>query len=106
METRTINQVKVYVLAMNPVTDRAERADNVAIATDREKLVAWYKDQLANETWVDGTFRKVFKKGSQLEWYNPLGDLSESFESMFGHGIHELWINEDVYRDLNIYKVD
>lgn len=106
METRTITQVKVYVLSMNPVTDRAERNDNVAIATEREKLIDWYKQQFAEEVWQDDRFRKSFKKGSPLEWYNKLDDAELTGEhSLFGHGIHEMWINEDVYRDVNIFKI-
>ncbi len=90
METRTIQQVKVYCLIMNPVTDRAESGRISVMSFDKDRLVKFYEDEIV-ESYDDDRFRKVFRKGGPLEWYNPLWTL-ESIDS-FGHGLREEWID-------------
>ena len=67
METRTITQVRIYTLALNPMAGRAEERRIVALSTDYNKLVAWYRDQMVPE-WRDGLWYKYFRQGSPLEW--------------------------------------
>lgn len=90
METRTIQQVKVYCLIMNPMTDRAESGRISVMSFDKDRLVKFYEDEIS-EPYDDDRFRKVFKKGGPLEWYNPLWTL-EGVDS-FGHGLREEWID-------------
>lgn len=92
MITRNVEQVKVFKLILNPMTDRAESGRIVAIAYDRDEMVAWYNSQLADEVYQDGQWNKSFKKGSQLEWFNPVFELDEI--DMFGHGIHWEWAEQ------------
>ena len=89
METRTIQQVKVYFLIMNPVTDRAESGRIAMMSTSRQDLITAYENQQV-VPYDDGNFRKVFKQGGPLEWFNPVW----TFEGVdtFGHGLSEDWV--------------
>lgn len=60
----------MWLLQLNPVTDRFERLDLVARADSKEALDEFLKAQTV-ETYMDGQFRKNFKKDGPLEWYNP-----------------------------------
>ena len=90
METRTVQQVKIYCLIMNPVTDRAESGRISVMSFDKDRLIKFYEGEIV-ESYNDDRFRKVFKKGGPLEWYNPLWTL-EGIDS-FGHGLREEWID-------------
>lgn len=87
METRTIEQVKVYKLLLNPMPANFEKVNMVAIAYDIEKLKKWYEN-LKVEPYQDGNWHKVFKKGSKLEWNNPI-EYSD-----YG-GIEEEWTTQE-----------
>jgi len=90
METRLVEQVKVYFLIMNPVTDRAESGKIAMMSTSRQDLITAYENELV-AIYDDGNFRKVFKQGGPLEWYNPVW----TFEGVdtFGHGLSEDWVD-------------
>lgn len=91
METRTINQVKIYSLAMNPMTQRTEASSITAMSYDKQALIDFYNRE-AVEQYRDDTWAKSFRKGSLLEWFNPL----YSFEvGHYGHGIRESWMDTD-----------
>ncbi len=92
METRVVQQVKVYYLIMNPVTDRAESGRITMMSTIRQNLITSYENELV-AVYDDGNFRKVFKQGGPLEWYNPVW----TFEGVdpFGHGLSEDWVDMD-----------
>lgn len=90
METRLVEQVKVYFLIMNPVTDRAESGRIAMMSTSRENLITAYENEHV-AVYDDGNFRKVFKQGGPLEWYNPVW----TFDGVdpFGHGLSEDWVD-------------
>ena len=90
METRTIEQVKVYCLVMNPMTDRAESGRIAALSFEKDRLISFYEGEIT-ESYNDDRFRKVFKKNGPLEWFNPVW----SFEGLdsFGHGLMEDWVD-------------
>lgn len=90
MEIRTITQGKIYYLVMNPVTDRAESGKITVMSDTKQRLIDFYNEQHV-PVYDDGNFRKVFKQGGPLEWYNPVW----SFDGLdtFGHGIHVDWID-------------
>lgn len=96
METRTITQVRVYKLILNPMTANAEAGEIVAISTDYQKLVDWYESQKAPEMWRDGRWNKTFAEGSPLEWYNP-DNIELNAPSCFGQGIRDEWVKEETY---------
>ena len=101
METRTriIEQTKIYKLICNPVTGQAEEATICAISTDYNALVNWYKEQLADEPYRDDRYLKQFKKGSRLEWYNPVF-LVLNNTSTFGHGITDEWVDTKTLQEV------
>lgn len=90
METRLVEQVKVYFLIMNPVTDKAESGRIAMMSTSRQDLITAYENEQV-AIYDDGNFRKVFKQGGPLEWYNPVW----TFEGVdpFGHGLSEDWVD-------------
>ena len=91
METRTINQVKLYILTMNPITDRTESGRIAAMSYSKQALIDFY-NQESVERYEDDNWSKSFRKGGLLEWLNPL----YSFEiGHYGHGIREEWANVD-----------
>lgn len=91
METRTINQVKLYILTMNPITGRTENGEITAISYSKQALIDFHNRESV-ENYRDDTWSKSFRKGSLLEWFNPL----YSFEiDYYGHGIREEWANVD-----------
>ncbi len=90
METRTLEQVKVWKLILNPMTSNCEVANIVALSPNKEELIKWVKDQLAPEPYLDERWSKVFKKGSPLEWYNNVLDL-EAEPDYYDQGISSEW---------------
>ena len=90
METRLVEQVKIYCLIMNPVTDRAESGQISMMSFDKDRLLKAYESELV-EGYKDDYYHKVFKKGGPLEWFNPLWSV-DGIDS-FGHGLREEWID-------------
>lgn len=96
LETRNITEVKVWILQLNNMRDpKIEISRIVAISDSREKLENWYNEQ-KTEAWTDESepgkkWGKSFKKGSELEWYNPVSFIKGPPDS-FGHGIYFQWI--------------
>ena len=110
METRQITQVYMHTLILNPMTGKLESQQLFAVSFEREKLVEFYTNERDPKgTWTDDEsgvedyvgklkgYHKVFRKGSKLEWANPVnGDLSVPIEqSSFGHGLSGEWISEE-----------
>lgn len=100
MEMRTINQVKFYVLYLNPVTGRCEDSIPIAASPDYEKLVDWYNNQKCEIYHDSDGYNKSFEKGSSLEYYNPTNISIVNPDSLFGHGIFEQWLTVDT--ELNV----
>lgn len=90
METRVVEQVKVYYLIMNPMTDRAESGRIAMMSTEKDRLISHYKNELVSP-YNDDRFRKVFKKSGPLEWFNPV--LTMEGVDTFGHGLAEDWVD-------------
>lgn len=93
METRTVQQVLIHKLIMNPMTGRTEDANLVAWSTDKNSLINWYNNELESEPYSDGNWHKTFKKESHLEWYNPIYDLEKL--DHYGQGVQKEWVNEE-----------
>jgi hypothetical protein len=65
-----------YALLLNDMRQpNIENIQVVKVADTKQELVDWYNAQLAGEPWHDGRWHKSFKSGSELEWYNPHGNL-------------------------------
>lgn len=96
METRTIVEVRIFVLVLNTF-GRAEECEVVAVSDDYDRLVNWYLDQFADDPYREEGFYKTFKKGSFIEYNNPCGSLKLNDIRPFGHGIHDEWVSKDTY---------
>lgn len=65
-----------YGLVLNDMrSSNIENIECVKVSNNRQELVDWYKEQLADTPYRDENWDKVFKKGSQLEWYNPTNNI-------------------------------
>lgn len=114
METRVLTQVKIYILVMNPMMGHTENRSAVAMSFEKEKLHQWYQDQIC-DPWTDEgensfeptgdmggyynehhIWRKYFRRGSPLEWFNPIFDENLS---IYGHGVDHCWVNEDMLEE-------
>lgn len=91
METRAQQEVKVYSLHLNPMTANFEKANMVAASFNREDLMKWYEG-LKVEPYQDERWHKTFKKGSKLEWYNPI-EWSDHC------GVDEQWVTMDAIKN-------
>lgn len=100
METREIVQVRVYLLILNSIYDRAESGDICAISTDYDALVLWYYEQLADEPYRDGRYYKVFRPDSYLVAYNRVDSLELNDLNPWGQGICDKWISYDEYENI------
>lgn len=87
--------MRVIILALNRIADRAESLEIVAVSDDYLKLLYWYTDQLAYVPYQDHIandyYNKYFTRGSALEWFNPApsrmapeftGTLEEGFNAV------------------------
>lgn len=104
METRNKTEFKIHLLYLNMMRDRAESSQCVAIADEPQKLIDWYNSLITEpysedfEEWNGPTtYRKMFKKGSSLEWFNPVVSFTPD---CFGHGIREAWVDTEELRYL------
>lgn len=48
-----------------------ENIQVVRTADTADELIGWHHAQIADEPWFDGRWRKTYKPGSELEWFNP-----------------------------------
>ena len=101
MEIRTINQVRIYKLILNPMIGCCEEGRIAAISCDYGKLVCWYEGQKLPTPFrdVEGWHRS-FTEGSPLYWYNPAFTVVLNCTDDFGHGISDEWVNEDVWDEI------
>lgn len=100
METRTTQEVRIYVLVLNTF-GAAEEGEIVAVSDDYNRLVDWYKDQFnLDGIYRDDRWNKTFKKGSPIEYNNPCSSLELNNTYPFGHGIHDEWIALDEFYKL------
>ena len=88
--TRTIIQIKYYFLQLRRVGINLGNVDIVCYSTEREKIINYYTSMLCNK-YQDDYYWKNFKKGSDLEWYNP---TNLDIVTKSGCGIDYLWVNE------------
>jgi hypothetical protein len=89
----------MWILALNDMrAPKIETSEFVARADVAEKLHQWMRDERV-EPYTEDNWRKVFKKGGPLEWYN------EPFSGM-GQGVMYFGTEEEwVQRALKNYHV-
>ena len=100
-ETRTVTQVKIWKLIMNPVWDRLESRQIVVWSDDKEKLVNYY-----NQSKVE-PYQEESGRGGGHKWYlnfsptsfmhkfNPL-DTPSLDPNDWGHGIFWEWVDSEI----------
>ncbi|MDF2841659.1 MAG: hypothetical protein K0R00_85 [Herbinix sp.] len=95
METRQITEVRLCILKLNMMrNEHVENVDIAAISTSLTALQNWYESLLVPvykepDEGICGprTLCKSFRKGSPLEYYNPIS---------WGHGgISSQWVPID-----------
>lgn len=105
IQKRTITQVLIFKLVMNPMRGNTENSHLVAWSDDKEKLIEFYNNEKVTPYIDNGTpsfechgdshnWYKSFKNGSPLEWYNPIDDFDT--ENRYGQGIIEEWVDENI----------
>lgn len=68
----------MWFLQLNDMrSPKVERLSLVAYSEHRDALLKFLDDQMS-EPYVDGHWRKVYRQGGPLEWFNPPFDLVES----------------------------
>lgn len=86
MRTRTTVETEVFVLMLNDMRhSRIETLTPAAFSDDPEKLRVWMNEQRFE--WADGQWRKRFRAGAPLEWFND-------HVNGFG-GIEQRWVPSD-----------
>ena len=103
METRQIiiNQVRVFKLILNDMrAPKVEHCTIVAVSDDYKRLVQWHNQQVAPQAWRDGRWSKTYKKGSDLEWYNIPESTVVNDTNLFGQGIQDEWIREELWETM------
>ena len=97
METRTTQEVRIYVLVLNTF-GAAETGEIVAVSDDYNRLVDLYNQQINPEgKYRENGWWKTFKKGSLIEYNNPCSSLKLNNTYPFGHGIHDEWIPMETF---------
>jgi len=114
IQTRTITQVLVWKLILNPMTSNTESSELVAWSDDKDKLLEWYNNHIVTPYTENGhsTFEchgtshdwyKTFEKGSILEWYNPMSP--DGTVNHYGQGLQCEWVNEDILPNIPWTKI-
>lgn len=92
MNTRTVVEVELFILTLNPVNGRCEEGNIVAISPSYEKLRNWYKSQFADTPYTEEGYRLRFKDGP-IKYYNPAYFVDVDKTDMNGHGVRRIWVN-------------
>jgi hypothetical protein len=106
IETRQVTQVLVWKLILNPMRANTEASVLVAWSDDKERLLSWYKEQLVEPYTENGSpsfecqgeshnWHKYFRKGSELEWYNPMAN-DEGSVNYYGQGLQSEWVEAEL----------
>jgi hypothetical protein len=98
MITRTVIEIQLWTLVLNRMTaPKIEMATVIMASLDRQKLVDYYTECYLLQGYVDVIndvrWHKSFKRGSLLEWFNPVSSLTQL--DTFGHGLHENWVRRE-----------
>lgn len=98
METRIVEQVRIYILNLNEMHSNAEYGRSVAVSTEYDDLVKLYNDNLLEECYRDEDgYLHSFKEGP-LYNFNPCMSLELNNLDTFGFGIQDIWIPIDSLR--------
>lgn len=89
--------MSLYGLFLNPMCGRAEESTLLAVSTDAGTLACWVREQ--EGPWDDvnsiHTWRKMYRRGSPLEWFNPPMSLEPDSYDPFNQGIRRISTREE-----------
>ena len=87
----------MWALQLNPMTANAEQVVPVAVGETEQDIIALLERDTV-EPYTDGQWRKVFRQGGILEWYNPPmgGAAWIGVPAVVDIGTEEDWINDAV----------
>lgn len=101
METRMLEQVRIFVLRMTHTADPAEHVRNVVLAFDYDSIFNYYNQEYTTEYHTNAYgHRTPFREGSELAFFNPVLSLDLGDLDTFGNGIVDLWVTWDEYNYL------
>ena len=124
METRVVEQFKVFKLVLSPIRKSEGKKNLVAISLSKEELLNWYVSQMAEKVYEgihpdtliriqlhngkEGAFpkkvfpyRKYFKVGSPIEWYSSLLEPIIIFtrKNIEYPGFYEVWMTQEEFNN-------
>lgn len=99
METRTVQECRIYVMVLNTFGS-SKSGEIAAVSDDYIRLVDWYKAQFADEPYREDGWYKVFKKGSPIEYNNPIYNIELNDVNHWNHGIHDEWVPLNSIQDI------
>lgn len=98
METRTVEQVRLYVLALNTF-NRAEDSAVACVSDSYDRLVEFYNSQVLEIGYRENGWYFSFKEG-RLRYFNPCHSLVLGDLDMYGNGIHSEWCDIEKYYEI------
>lgn len=82
----------MWILQLNPMRANTEACLPVARAETREALEVFLQRE-AVEPYLDGQWRKAFRRGGPFEWFNPPMGSDLFYDEFLNVGALEDWIN-------------
>lgn len=106
-ETRTVDESRVFCLALNSVFANAEQSSIMAAATSEDALREFYFGERLPEAEIDGGYRLAFREGP-LRHCNPLDSWHHVNEHVCGwqQGWFDIWTDEPTDIRGDIHRVD
>jgi len=106
VEKRTLKQTRVHKLVLNDMRDSGAEIGVLLphLTYSEEDMCNFVESEVNPEgMWQDKvgdkTYNKIFKKGSDLEWYNkPVNIIAK--DDSFGHGVSSEWIEDTQLKHL------
>jgi hypothetical protein len=93
-----------YALVLNDMrSPNVENISTVKMSQDKQELIDWYNSQLT-DPWKDGRWGKSFKKDSQLEWYNPVHDITRENDYWGGIYTFDDDVTDESILNFGLYK--
>ena len=87
----------MFVLQLNPMRSNAENVIPVARAETREALLALLQSEAVEPYTTDNQWRKCFRQGGLLEWFNDPGPHMEPWigvPAIVDIGTREDWMRQ------------
>jgi hypothetical protein len=88
----------MWALQLNPMTANAEQIVPVAVAETEQDILALLERETV-EPYTDGQWRKAFRQGGILEWFNPPfpgGEVWTGVPAVVDIGTEAEWVNDAI----------